>query len=198
MNYSKKKKKLINISFYAIIGIFIFAIIFGVLYDLIAGETEKKLYPRKYSIYVSKYCKEYGVPEPIAYAVIKTESDFEKNAVSSSDPPALGLMQLTEDTYEWIALLLGEKTTAFGIYDPSTNIKYGIYLLSFLYRRYENWDTAYAAYNAGLGRVDKWLTDPNYSKDGETLYYIPFTETRNYVKKVNKSREIYEKLYYEE
>ena len=198
MNYSKKKKKLFNVSLYAIVGIFIVAIIFGVLYDLIVGETEKRLYPQQYSIYVSKYCQEYGVPESIAYAVIKTESNFEKNAVSSSDPPALGLMQLTEDTYEWIAFLLNEKTTAFGIYDPATNIKYGIYLLSFLYRRYENWDTAYAAYNAGLGRVDKWLTDPSYSKDGETLYYIPFTETRNYVKKVNKSREIYEKLYYED
>lgn len=199
MNYqkSKKKKNLLDISFYAIIGIFVAAVLFAVIYDLVVGETEQRAYPRRYSAYVSKYCNEYGVPETIAYAVIKTESDFDKNAVSSSDPPALGLMQLTQETYEWVSLLLHEDPSAFEIYDPPTNIRYGIYLLSFLYRRYENWDTVYAAYNAGLGRVDNWLNDPNYSKDGKTLYNIPFAETRNYVKKVNKSREIYERLYYE-
>ena len=194
----KKKRNLLDISFYVLIGIIAAAILFGFLYDIIVGETEKRLYPRRYSAFVTKYCSDYGVPETIAYAVIKCESDFEQNAVSSANPPALGLMQLTEETYEWVASLLGENPSAFDIYDPGTNIRYGVYLLSHLYRYYENWDTVFAAYNAGIGRVDKWLEDPEYSDGNGNLTYIPFKETRNYVKKVNNARDIYERLYYSE
>ena len=59
-------------------------------------------------------------------------------------------------------------------------------------------DPAFAAYNAGPGNVSKWLGDSEYSDDGETLSYIPFKETRNYVTKVNKAIEIYDRLYYSE
>ena len=174
------------------------SIIFGVLYDVIIGIAEKKLYPREYSEFVEMYSAEFGVPETIIYAVIKTESDFVTNAASTATPPALGLMQLTEETYDWVASKLKETPSAFDIYDPATNIRYGVWYLSYLYGRFENWDTAFAAYNAGPGNVSKWLSDGEYSTDGETLSYIPFKETRNYVKKVNLAMEIYDRLYYSE
>ena len=198
MNVSKSKRNgsLGGISFYVIIALLAVAVLFGVLYDIIAGATEKRLYPRHYSEFVEKYSAEFGVPETIIYAVIKTESDFVANAVSPATPPALGLMQLTEETYEWVSGKLKEKPSAFDIYDPDTNIRYGVWYLSYLYGRFENWDTAFAAYNAGPGNVSKWLEDSEYSSDGETLSYIPFKETRNYVKKVNKAIELYDRLYY--
>ena len=137
------------------------------------------------------------MPETIIYAVIKAESNFDRTAVSSAEPPALGLMQLQEETYEWVAsYLLKETPSAFDIYDPETNIRNGTRYLAYLYGRFGNWDTVFAAYNAGPGNVSKWLEDSEYSDDGETLKYIPFKETRGYVEKVNRFRETYERLYY--
>ena len=52
-----------------------------------------------------------------------------------------------------------------------------------------------AAYNAGIGNVDGWLSDPEQSQDGRTLVNIPFPETAAYVEKVQKNRNVYRKLY---
>lgn len=93
-------------------------------------------------------------------------------------------MQLTEVTAKECADRLG--LTNYDYMDPETNIKLGCYLLRMLIDRYESTDTALAAYNAGIGNVDGWLADPNYSRDGKNLYEIPFTETKYYVEKVNQ------------
>lgn len=47
----------------------------------------------------------------------------------------------------------------------------------------------------GMGNVYSWLNDSRYSDDGVTLKYIPFSETRNYVVKVNSSWEHYKEMY---
>lgn len=187
---TRKKRNLI------ILVIAVISVIFGALFDHIMGSTEKNSYPREYSAYVELYAAEYGVPEAVVYAVIKTESNFNRTAISSAG--AHGLMQLTEETYEWVSSKLKEKPSAFDIYDPATNIRYGVWYLSYLYGRFESWDVAFAAYNAGPGNVSNWLDDSEYSSDGETLDYIPFKETRNYVEKVNKAIGVYERLYYSE
>lgn len=156
-------------------------------------EIEKGIYPLKYEEYVYKYSDEFDVPESIIFAVIKTESDFRRDAVSSAD--AKGLMQLTEATFNDCQRWLGEEKTPEEIFDIETNIKYGTYYLSRLYNNaYGDWDTVFAAYNAGPGNVSEWLCDPEISTDGK-LVNIPFTETDNYVRKVNKAREKYIELY---
>jgi soluble lytic murein transglycosylase-like protein len=114
-------------------------------------------------------------------------------AVSSAG--AIGLMQMMPDTYEWLCKKTGDLCIPAMLYDPETNIRYGTYLLSFLYTRYGNWDTALAAYNAGLGNVDQWLEDPAYAGENGTLKEIPYKETRNYIKRVNEARRLYESLY---
>ena len=185
---TRKKRNLI------ILGIAVVALILGALFDHIMDVSEKHTYPREYSEYVELYSAEYGVPEAVIYAVIKTESNFDKNAVSSA--PAFGLMQLTEETYEWVSGKLGDKASAFAIYDPEVNIRYGVWYLSYLYGKFDSWDVAFAAYNAGPGHVMRWLEDSEYSSDGATLDHIPFKETRNYVEKVNKAIKKYNELYY--
>ena len=185
---TRKKRNLI------ILGIAVVALILGALFDHIMDVSEKHTYPREYSEYVELYSAEYGVPEAVIYAVIKTESNFDKNAVSSA--PAFGLMQLTEETYEWVSGKLGDKASAFAIYDSEVNIRYGVWYLSYLYGKFDSWDVAFAAYNAGPGNVMRWLEDSEYSSDGATLDHIPFKETRNYVEKVNKAIKKYNELYY--
>jgi soluble lytic murein transglycosylase len=91
---------------------------------------------------------------------------------------------------------LGENLPESALYDPTTNINYGVYYLSWLYSKFENWETVAAAYNAGLGVVYDWLDDPSYSDDGVNLKHIPIDETRAYVRKVTSARETYERLYF--
>ena len=103
-------------------------------------------------------------------------------------------------TFEWITTdLLREYLAPGMIYDPETNIKYGTYYLARLYRKFGDWNTAVAAYNAGEGKVSEWLKDPRYSDDGAKLNIdtIPkeYRETENYVKKVNKALRKYGELY---
>ncbi len=181
-----------------IITVLIIAVIFGFLFDHICTQVEYRIYPKpdEYSAFVEKYANEYGVPEDLVYAVIKTESGFESSAVSSKG--AIGLMQMMPDTFEWLTSdILREHLSAGMLYDPETNIKYGTYYLSRLYGRFGDWSTAIAAYNGGEGNVSDWLADEKYSNDGIklTVDKIPFSETKAYVKKVNRALERYRAIY---
>ena len=168
------------------------SIAFGFAFDFIVSKIECSIYPmpEEYAKSVRLYSEEYGVPEELVWAVIKTESGFDASAVS--DVGAVGLMQLTEPTFTEISNQRLKDNFDPGMrYDPATNIRYGTYYLSYLYARYGNWDAALAAYNAGLGNVDRWVDDSGKI----SIKDIPFRETKNYVKKVNKAREKYEELY---
>lgn len=161
---------------------------------LIADQVELYKYPVKYSQLVEKYAKEYALPRELVYAVILTESSFRPDAVSHAG--AKGLMQLTDDTSEWIALLLGEQNEPDLIFQPELNIRRGCFLLGYLYREFGVWETALAAYNAGIGRVRGWLANPLYSEDGELLMHVPIDETREYLERVLRSAEKYRKIYF--
>ncbi len=176
------------------------SLVFGFLFDHLCTQIEYRLYPRpsEYQEYIKKYANEYGLPEELVYAVIKTESDFDLSAVSSRG--AIGLMQIMPATFEWITNdLLREYLAPGMVYDPETNIKYGTYYLSRLYKKFSDMDTAIAAYNGGEGNVSEWLKDSRYSDNGIKLKIdkIPdeFAETENYVKKVNKALQKYQELY---
>lgn len=151
----------------------------------------EKLHPMKYVEYVEEYSELYGVPKEIIYAVIKCESSFEADAKSSKG--AIGLMQIMPATFEDLCRRTGEEYNESLLYDPSVNIKYGTYYLSRLYSKFGIWETVYAAYNAGPGRVDDWLSNATYATDGR-LHNIPIEETAGYVEKVSEARNVYAKL----
>jgi soluble lytic murein transglycosylase len=166
----------------------------GFFGDFVLTCLERNAYPCDYSEYVSAYAEKYGVPEELVYAVIRTESDFDSGAVSSAG--AVGLMQLMPSTFKWLTdEILFDHLESGMLYDPETNIRYGTYYLSALYDRYGDWELALAAYNGGLGNVDKWLADDRYADGEGGLKKIPFRETRQFVKRVTAAREKYEKLY---
>lgn len=152
-------------------------------------------YPVRYESYVEKYSAQYGVDPWLVYAVIKNESGFDAGARSNIG--AMGLMQLTPDTFEWAQSLAGDsaKIDASRLYDPETNIKYGTLVLSALTGQFDLTETAVAAYHAGQGSVRKWLADPACSPDGRTLTHIPFANTRVYVGRVIRTEKIYRQLY---
>ncbi len=161
---------------------------------IIALLVLRHLYPKDYSEYVEKYSKTYGLEPQLVYAIIKCESNFEKDAVSTAG--ARGLMQMTYDTLLWVASKQKESGfTENSLFNPELNVRYGCALVSMLCTEYDNIETALAAYNAGRGNVNKWLKDPALSKDGKTLLSIPFTETDNYVDKVITTQKIYNLIY---
>ena len=173
------------------------AIGLGFLTDFLITCFEKRAYPREYTEYVENYAEQYGVPETLVFAVIRTESSFDSGAVSSAG--AVGLMQMMPETFSWLTNeILFDPLDEGMLHDPETNVKYGTYLLSRLYDRYADWELALAAYNGGVGNVDQWLEDPEYADGQGGLKKIPFKETRQYVKKVADAWDMYERLYGEE
>ena len=170
------------IAFVIIIAIFSFTVL--VFYGL---------FPVKYKTSLSLYCKEYGVDESLILSIIKAESNFNEKAVSVAN--AKGLMQLTDETFRFCAEHL-ELSDSPGIYDAETNLRAGIWYISYLLEKYDgNTKNAIAAYNAGFTNVDSWLSSKDYSKDGKTLDTIPFGETQRYVEKIIRYRKIYSLLY---
>lgn len=153
----------------------------------------KFLYPQSYSELVEREAAEFHLDPYLIYAVIKTESGFDPQARSRAD--AQGLMQLTQETFEWIGSLYPPENGGGDVFDPGDNIHCGCALLRLLMDQYGSVDVALAAYNAGMGNVSGWLESGDYSHDGETLHTIPYPETDAYVKKVQQALKIYQKLY---
>ena len=178
----------------AIAVIAVIAIGLGFFGDFVITCLEKQAYPQGYAEYVTVYAEKYGVPENLVYAVIRTESDFESGAISRVE--AVGLMQIMPSTFKWLTNdVLFEHLNEGMLFDPETNIRYGTYYLSYLYDRYGDWELALAAYNGGLGNVDKWLENDAYADGEGGLKKIPFKETKHFVSRVSKAWEKYDKLY---
>ena len=151
----------------------------------------KYAYPLKYKQTIITYADYYEIDRALIFAVIKTESNFDEKA--NSKVGAKGLMQITESTADYIAerLCLSE----YDIFDAETNVMFGCYYIRYLINRFVDLDTALMAYNAGEGKVKKWLTDKKYSEDGKRLNITPYQETNEYILKIHKNFEKYNKLY---
>jgi soluble lytic murein transglycosylase len=124
--------------------------------------------------------------------VIFTESHF---VDQTSRAGARGLMQITPQTARAIAQSTGG--VAFRDDDlatPQVNIAYGAWYLRHLLDHYGgNEVLALAAYNAGLGNVDRWLIRSGGGK--LKVGDLPFPETRAYVTKVLHARDQYRRHY---
>lgn len=152
-------------------------------------------YPLKYRDLVIPLAREHGFEPSLIFAIIHTESGFDPNAVSRKN--AIGLMQITEDTFKWVQSRTSERESLSveKLYEPKTNIEYGIKVLALLREEFSDTGTMLAAYNAGIGNVRRWLKDKSYSEDGISLKSIPIKETSGYVEKVPAAKRTYEKIY---
>lgn len=186
---SKRKKKTFGAVLFKaiiIIVVFVLVVVFGV-----RGYMNWQ-YPLKYRSLIQKYSRQYDVNEDLIYAVIKTESGFDSYAVS--EVGARGLMQMTEETFDWIHSKIQDNMNFDDLYDPEVSIHYGTYLLNYLLDEFdEDTDTAMAAYHAGSASVQSWLKNPANSTDGKRLTHIPKSDTAHYVNKINHAISIYER-----
>jgi soluble lytic murein transglycosylase len=142
---------------------------------------ERIRYPLRYSEFVTVHAREHGLDPALVAAVIYQESKFNASAKSSSG--AIGLMQVTPSTAKGIALRTGGHAfRTSDLYDPDINIRYGVWYLDNLFKKYGDEQLVLAAYNAGQGNVDLWRANNER---------IQFAETRAYVERVEDLKSIY-------
>ncbi|MFC3662282.1 transglycosylase SLT domain-containing protein [Modicisalibacter luteus] len=124
-----------------------------------------------------------GVDPFLLMGIARRESAFNNEAVSPVG--ARGLMQLMPGTAAHVSSQLGIDTPSMGeLFEPETNIRLGSHYISRMLDRYSgNRLAATAAYNAGPGRVDRWLSEAPREFD-LFVESIPFRETRDYVQAV--------------
>lgn len=148
-------------------------------------------FPIKYSDLIYEFSARYDMDPMLIAAVIKAESSYRPEAVSSRG--ALGLMQLMPETAAWLVEQKGGQTP--DLLDPKVNIELGTYYLKYLLERFPTEYAALAAYNAGPTNARRWLEanvwDGTYERTGQ----IPYAETRSYVRKVTMMRSLYQLLY---
>jgi soluble lytic murein transglycosylase len=143
-------------------------------------------YPLQYSAIVRGHAANYHLDPALLAAVIETESKF--NATARSNAGAVGLMQLTPTTAKGIAQYTGgSRFRVSDLTNPEINVRYGAWYLRHLLDRYHgNERLALAAYNAGEQNVDRWQSEH---------VGIQFSETQDYVDKVERLQKIYRRAY---
>lgn len=125
------------------------------------------------------------------FALIRQESLFSSDARSKVG--ALGLMQLMPNTASLIAQQQHMRFSTASLFDASTNLNIGsIYLTKLLNRFKGQIILATAAYNAGPGRIDKWLAFNQHFPADVWIETIPWQETRQYVKNIMSGTTFYE------
>jgi soluble lytic murein transglycosylase len=146
---------------------------------------------------------DFGVPpynpiqldRGIVYSIVRTESAFDQQ--DRSRAMAVGLMQVTPEggrdtakqfriAYDWDRL----------VSDPVYNTQMGAVELSGLLKAYRSYIMAFAAYNAGAGRVEQWVAEHGDPRDPKIdpvdwVERIPLAETRNYVERVMENLQVY-------
>lgn len=147
-------------------------------------------YPTPYRDYLQKASRSREIDEAWVYGIIRQESRFMHYAKSSVG--AGGLMQVMPATAKWIAKKLGLNSYHDGmLHDIETNVNLGTYYMRYTLDTFNGQEVmATAAYNAGPSRARRWAA----STPLEGAIYaetIPFSETRNYVKKVLANAHMY-------
>lgn len=142
-------------------------------------------YPLRYASIVRGHAANYDLDPALLAAVIEQESKFDATARSSAG--AVGLMQLQPATAKGIAKYTGgSKFVLSDLDDPEINVRYGAWYLHHLLQKYADERLALAAYNAGQENVDRWRA----AHEG-----IQFSETRAYVDRVERLKDIYRRAY---
>jgi len=135
-----------------------------------------------------------GLDPALVAGLIRQESSFNPNAVSVAG--ARGLMQLLPSVGAAIA-----RTKGYPLWDPAllfdadVNLELGTAHLASSMRSGMPTARALAAYNAGASRVARWISRPGSADPELFTEWIPYTETRDYVRIVQRNRDVYHALY---
>ncbi len=137
-----------------------------------------------FASYVHEISGAMDIDPYLILAIMRSESGFNSRALSQAG--AQGLMQLMPYTAVRLSRLFDDADFKLDqLQTADTNITYGSLYLSLLLHYYGGHEIpAVAAYNAGPTIVNKWLKECQGCPNDAFVEFIPYGETRNYVKKV--------------
>ena len=152
-------------------------------------------YPLPYRDLIFDEAARHEVDPFLMAALMRQESAFDAEIVSSAG--AVGLMQVMPATGRELARRGGPQpfsATALRVAD--VNLRLGSRYLAQMLGRYDGQlPLVLSAYNAGPSRANRWRRLPEASDLQRFTERIPFFETRNYVKSVERNLRIYRWLY---
>jgi soluble lytic murein transglycosylase len=154
---------------------------------LLPGKLQPQdvIYPKAFWKEVESAAGRYSLDPLLLLSVIREESRFDPSACSPAG--AIGLMQLMPQTATRCSVRLNMESSGASrkeLMDPGTNLAYGGYYLKRLIGEMGSLPAALAAYNAGRQAVKSWLEEGKYPSSDEFIEDIPYSETKNYVKRI--------------
>jgi len=141
-------------------------------------------FPLAYKNSIKNYAKNYQIKPELIYAIIRQESSFRGDAISSAG--AMGLMQIMPNTAKVISK--SEKISYKikpQLFVSDKNINIGTAYLQQLAKRFDKHPILMAAaYNAGPKQVNNWLKTHQPNDMDIWIETLPWLETRNYLKNI--------------
>lgn len=152
-------------------------------------------HPLEYENAVRTEADRYGLDAALIAAVAEAESGFVPDSRSSQG--AVGVMQILPNTARFIARQPSRPSPSpEDLTNPEVGIAYGAWYLRYLIDRHGSVPSALAAYNAGESNLRRW--EEQAENQGRSLRVpddIPFTETRQFVERVENLADLYRRSY---
>jgi len=151
------------------------------------------VYPKAWNEAVAENASRQGIPEALAYGIIRSESVFNPSAVSYSG--AVGLTQLMPGTAAETAS--GLKMSTYSLTNPEDNLRIGLTYYGYMLARFGNKPMrAMFAYNAGPSRMKTWNAESGELPDDILLEALHIAQTRQYGKNIIQATLAYGKIHY--
>ncbi|MDC3386333.1 lytic transglycosylase domain-containing protein [Gammaproteobacteria bacterium] len=151
----------------------------------------KVRFPVLYENYFDKY-SDSNIEKSLLLGIARKESIFIQYAKSSAG--ALGIMQILPRTAYWVLKKAKMKKVSKNyLYNKNMNIFIGSYYFKYLFSKKKSYVESIASYNAGFNIVSKWRKQNNAPEDA-WIEFIPYNETRKYVKLVIEYSLVYDSI----
>jgi len=151
------------------------------------------VYPKAWNGIIAAGAAIPGIPEALAYGIIRSESVFDPKAVSYAG--AVGLTQLMPSTAAETAR--GLKMPGYSLIDPSDNVRIGLTYYSYMLSRFGGKPMrAMFAYNAGPSRMMAWAKESGELPDDILLETLHLAQPRQYAKNIIQASLAYGKIHY--
>lgn len=151
------------------------------------------VYPKAWNGIIADGAAIPGIPEALAYGIVRSESVFDPKAVSYAG--AVGLTQLMPSTAAETAR--GLKMPGYSLIDPADNVRIGLTYYSYMLSRFGGKPMrAMFAYNAGPSRMMAWAKESGELPDDILLETLHLAQPRQYAKNIIQASLAYGKIHY--
>ncbi|MFN0249822.1 MAG: transglycosylase SLT domain-containing protein [Kofleriaceae bacterium] len=151
-------------------------------------------YPRAYRELIEKHQHLGKNPEGYLYSIMRKESGFDPHVLSYAD--AQGLLQMIPATTRRVAKELGIPYDAGSLYEPDYNVKTGSWYIGHVLNKFKlQVPLGSGSFNSGPRPVMRWIDKWGDREIDELVELVPYTQTREYMKKVTENFARYQYLY---